>query len=180
MQTKAAAQAANGRLQGRRAWPGSRWLTAGLLGGLGLLVGACHSPTPDPALPLLPSGWLPSQALVAEVQGAACRGKKPGDSWRKLRPGDWLPPGTIIDTVAPSQLTLQLYEAGIKVQVKPGTLLRLEKLSYLRRSDGLLTATVLDLPEGEVAVDSSNLTAGSDFEIRAPQGVTHISPPGAK
>jgi hypothetical protein len=173
------AAAGTAALPTRSLWLRRGWTMTALLGGLALLGPGCRSSKPDPSLPI-PAGWLPSQGLVTEVQGSDCRARKPGASWHKLRSGEWLPAGTWIEAGVSSRLAVQLYEPGIKVQVKPGSLLQLEKLSYLRREEGLLTSTVLDLQQGEVAVDSSNLTAGSEFEIRSPQGVTHIPPPGAK
>lgn len=122
----------------------------------------------------------PSQAQVAEVRGTGSRGKNPGRSWRKLRPGDWLPMGASLETAPGSSLSLRLYETGVLVQVKPDSLLCLENLSYRMDGGKTITSTLLDLQKGEVAVDDSNLAAGSTFEIRTPQGLTRIPPRAEK
>ncbi len=113
---------------------------------------------------------------MAEVRGFGGRAKQPGGSWRKLLLGDWLPMGSSVQTSSESSVTLRLYEAGIVVHVKPGSEVRLEKLAYRQDASVVITTTRLDLPTGEVAVDSANLTPGSQFEIRTPQGVTRIPP----
>ena len=72
------------------------------------------------------------------------------------------------------------YEAGVMVQLKPDGQMRLDNLSFRHESGAVITATRLDLQKGEVAVDGSNLSPGSEFEIRTPQGVTRIPPGGGK
>jgi len=115
---------------------------------------------------------------VAEVRGFGGRAKLPGGSWHKLLLGDWLPMGSSVQTSSESSVTLSLYEAGIVVHVKPASEVRLEKLAYRKDAGAVITATRLNLPKGEVGVDNANLTPGSEFEIRTPQGVTQIPPRG--
>jgi hypothetical protein len=149
------------------------------LGGWVLAGSACQSSKPV-VPPALASGWLPSQARVIEVRGPGGRGQDARSSWRKLRPGDWLLPGALIETAESCELTLQIYEPGVKVEVKAGSRLRLETLSYQRRGDGVVTSTLLQLEQGRVEVDNSHLTPGSDFEVRTPTGTTRIPPPAQK
>ena len=137
------------------------------------LGGACSSPKPPPAL-LLPGDWLPSQAMVVEVHGKECLGRNPGQSWRNLKPGDWLAPGSLVEARASSSVVLRLYEIGVLIEIKSDSLLRLETISYRREGRVLLTSTVLDLQRGRVVVDSSNLPRGSEFVIRTPQGTSRI------
>lgn len=161
--------------------PARRTLRAGLA--VAALIGltiSCRNPRTPPAAIGLLAGLLPSQAQVAEVRGVGARGKSPGGSWRKLQLGDWLPMGSVIQTPPNSTLTLRLYEAGVLLVAKPGSNLRLEKLSYRKEPFGAVTATVIDLQKGEVVVDGANLPAGSEFEIRTPQGVTRIPPRNAR
>jgi hypothetical protein len=66
------------------------------------------------------------------------------------------------------------------VEVKPASLLRLERISYRKEGALVVTSTVLDLPQGELAVDGSNLTPGSEFVIKTPQGRQSIPPSAAK
>jgi hypothetical protein len=143
------------------------------------LGNGCQSSKPAPAADLN-GGWLPSQARVAEAQGSGVRAKPPGGSWRKLQVGDWLSQGTVIEVKPFTRLRLRLYEVGVMVEVKPASLLRLEKIAYRKEGASSVTSTLLDLQQGELAVDPSNLTPGSEFVIKAPQGVTRIPPPAAK
>ncbi|MBI5383698.1 MAG: hypothetical protein HZA90_03325 [Verrucomicrobia bacterium] len=140
---------------------------------------SCHSPQPTPVT-VLPQGLLPSQAQVAEVRGFGARGRNPGGAWRKLQLSDWLAMGATVQTPPTTGLTLRLYEAGLLVHLKTNTVVRLEQLAYRRDGAAVTTFTVLDLSQGEVAVDDSNLTPGSEFEIRTPQGTTRIPPRGAR
>lgn len=142
--------------------------------GLSGLLGACRS-FQTPAVRLEP-GLLPSQARVTDVRGSEARGRNPDAAWRKLRLGDWLAMGATVQTGPSTTLTLQLYEAGVLMQVKPDSLLVLEKLSYRNDAGRLVTATVIDLQRGEVAVDDSRLPPGSEFTIRTPGGLTRIPP----
>jgi hypothetical protein len=139
---------------------------------------ACRSSKP-PSSSILPEGWLPGQAQVTAAPGAGCRSKNPGASWRKLQPGDWLSAGATVEVRAPARLSLRLFEIGVMMEVEPGSLLRLDTLSYRREADKVVTSTVLTLTQGRVAVDSSHLSAGSEFEIRTPQGITRIPPQAA-
>jgi hypothetical protein len=160
---------ARGGLGGK--WQGVLWLALLVSGGnLG-----CQS-SKRPAAPLPPEGWLPGQAQVLTVQGSGCRGRNLGDSWHRLRAGDWLSAGADLEARAPSSLTLRLFDLGVTVQVKPGTLLHVDKICYRNDSGKLLTSTVFTLQQGEVAVDRANLTPGSEFEIRTPQGVSRLPP----
>jgi hypothetical protein len=157
----------------------TRWWTA--LAALAALVltNGCQSPKPVPPASL-GEGWLPSQAQVAEAQGAGCQAKAPGGTWRKLKAGDWLAPGTMVEAKAFTRLRLRLYEVGIMVEVKPSSLVCLEKLSYRKEGATVVTSTLLDLQKGELAVDGSSLTPGSEFTIKTPQGVTQIPAPAVK
>ena len=136
----------------------------------------CQSKKPVPA-PDLSGGWLPSQAQVAEATGSGCRAQSPGGPWRKLQAGDWLAPGTLVEAKPFTRLRLRLYEVGLMVEVKPASLLRLEKISYRKEGAVVVTSTLLDLQRGELAVDGSSLTPGSEFVIKTPQGLTKIPPP---
>jgi hypothetical protein len=163
----------NGCLFNHRTWAALAalaWLALG---------NGCHSSKPAPAV-ALSDGWLPSQAQVAEAQGAGCRARDPGGPWRKLQAGDWLPQGAMVEAKPFTRLRLRLYEVGIMVEVKPASLLRLEKIAYRKEGAWVVTSTLLDLQQGELAVDGSSLTPGSEFVIKTPQGLTKIPPPSAK
>jgi hypothetical protein len=157
-----------------------RWCLGllGVLVWLGLGV-ACHSSKP-PHPASRPGGGRTSQVQVAEVHGSGCRGKNPGGSWHPLQPGAWLAEGALVEARPPSRIKLRFYQAGILVEVKPGTLLQLEKLRCRQEPTAFVTSTVLDLQQGQVQVDNANLSPGSEFEIRTPQGVTRIPPAPVK
>jgi len=154
------------------------WALLAALAGLALGSG-CQTTKPAAASGL-DEGWLPSQAQVAEAQGAGCRARFPGGDWHRIQAGDWLGAGTLVGTKPFTRLQLRLYEVGITVEVKPASLLRLEKLSYRKEGTLVVTSTILDLTQGEVAVDGSNLTPGSEFLIKTPQGLKSIPAPPLK
>ncbi len=137
------------------------------------LGNGCQSPKPAPTTDLN-GGWLPSQAQVAGATGSGCRAQAPGGPWRRLQVGDWLAPGTLVEAKPFTRLRLRFYEAGIMVEVKPGSLLRLDKLSYRKEGHVVVTSTLVDLRQGELAVDKSALTPGSEFVIKTPQGLKRI------
>lgn len=156
------------------------WSFIGVLAlGLGSMLGGCRGTKPVPAPLVLPHNATSGQALVVEVRGFGVRGRNPGGSWKKLLLGDRVGMGGTVETAPDSAATLRLYESGITLHLKPGSLVRLEKLVSRGDAGALITVTLLDLQKGEVSVDASQLSPGSEFDIRTPQGVTRI-PPAAR
>lgn len=165
-------------MSGLQRWP--RWVNRSLvlLAGLVLLSWSmgCRSPQPNPAGPSA-QGLPPSRAQVVEVRGSGVRARTPWSLWQRVQPGEWLPMGASVRTAGDSSVILRLPAAGAGVEVKPNSQLRLLTLTSRTNGTMIVSRTQLSLEQGEVIVDNSKLTPGSEFEVRTPRGITRIPPP---
>ena len=138
-----------------------------------VLLWAAGCATQGPA-----AGGAVVSAKVSHQQGSA-RCRAGGSDWQPLQAGDLVKPGTMIQTATNSRLDLVLSYgsapgAGSTVRLRENTLLSLDKLAVLKTGADVATDTQLDLKAGHIHGVLRKLSAGSQYEVKIPNGVASI------
>ena len=132
-------------------------------------------------------------AKVMRIKGDA-RYKVGSSEWQKLKVGDVVKPGTLIQTAAKSSVDFALSEGTAPV-VRPttseslsyqptaeqnlvrmweNTLMGVDKLTFTQTGADVVTETQLDLKAGHIFGSVKKLSAASKYEVKIPNGVAGI------
>jgi hypothetical protein len=132
-------------------------------------------------------------AKVIRLKGAA-RYTTGNNNWQRLKVGDVVKPGTIIQTAAKSHVDLALgggaapssppatvemlsYRPSAEqnvVRIWENSLLGIDKLTSTRTGADVVTETQLDLKAGHIFGVVKKLSAASKYEVKIPNGVAGI------
>lgn len=128
-------------------------------------------------LPIAPATGADAQPGVAKVQAILGQAQfaKAGGAFTPLGPGMVLRPGDLVQTASDSAVDLYLGEIPGTLRMTQSTTLVVDKL-MTRAPDGTPGFDVqLTLRGGELLGHSKPAPAGSRFEIKLSNGITHIS-----
>jgi FecR protein len=142
---------------------------------------------------------VPQLITVIKVDGNARYSVDNGKSWQKLKRGDELQAGTVIETAeksivdilmgehqgpilaspagAPSPVHSAGDDSGPKsnvVRVEPSSVLAIDKLTLEKTGTDEVSETQLDLRAGQIMGNVKKLSAASRYEVKIPNGVAGI------
>jgi hypothetical protein len=121
-------------------------------------------------------------AKVAHLKGAA-RFRTASMAWQRLKVGDFVKPGTIIETAGRSHIDLVLgSEVGshhsnaeqILVRVWENSRLCIDRLIFQETGAGLLTEARLELQAGHILGKARQMSEAYIYEVRLPNAFASI------
>lgn len=132
-------------------------------------------------------------AKVARIKGAA-RYKNGSMDWQKLKAGDLVKPGTLIQTADKSRVDFVMgdgsppaagpgageglsYQPAVEqnmVRMWENSLLGIDKLTATQTGADVVTETQLDLRAGHIFGMVKKMSAASKYEVKIPNGVAGI------
>ncbi len=132
-------------------------------------------------------------AKVVRIKGAA-RYKNGGTEWQKLKVGDLVKPGTLIQTADKSRVDFVMgegaqpsappaagqglgYQPAVEqnmVRMWENSLLGVDKLTETQTGADVVTETQLDLRAGHIFGMVKKMSAASKYEVKIPNGVAGI------
>ena len=154
----------------------SAWLIRQLLICAGLLLAAgCATEAPVGNVGVL-------SAKVVRLKGAA-RYKTGSIGWQPLKAGDFVKPGSIIETAGKSRVDLVLgaearsYHPNAEqdmVRVWENSRLGIDKLTAQETGADVVTETQLDLQAGHIFGKVRKMSAASRYEVKIPNAIASV------
>lgn len=112
------------------------------------------------------------KAVVRNLKGAAEYSE--AGSWKALKVGAVLTPGTQIRTGNDASVDLFLDQNGPLVRLAENTVLGIEKLNFENTGVDTVIETSLDLKAGRIVGVVKKLSGTSKYEVKTPSGVAGI------
>jgi hypothetical protein len=115
-------------------------------------------------------------SLTAKVVAEKGKARYSSDNktWETLKKGKLLPAGSLIQTGEGSMVDLSLGDTGDILRIYANTVVGIDKLTSQPAQNGAQTETQLDLRNGQIMGQTHNLSAGSKYEIKFPNGVAGV------
>jgi hypothetical protein len=117
-----------------------------------------------------------SASLTAKVVAEKGKARYSSDNktWEALKKGKLLPAGSLIQTGEGSMVDLALGDTGDVLRIYASSVVGIDKLTSQPAQNGAQTETQLDLRNGQIMGQTHNLSAGSKYEIKFPNGVAGV------